>query len=62
MPGGRDLLSYNDDEEKTVLALGQLKYRVWTSVIGGPVILVLAYLGKLPFLIFVDFVLLFALR
>ena len=62
MPGGRDLLSYNDDEEKTVLALGQLKYRVWTSVIGGPVILVLAYLGKLPFLIFIDFVLLFALR
>ncbi|NOY76976.1 MAG: phosphatidate cytidylyltransferase [Calditrichaeota bacterium] len=44
------------------MGLGQLKYRVIVAAIGGPVILALAYWGKLPFLIFLDFVLLFALK
>lgn len=44
------------------MELGQLKKRVIVAIIIGPIILVLAYWGKLPFLIFVDFVLLFALK
>ena len=44
------------------MGLGQLKYRVIVAIIGGPIILALAYWGKLPFLIFLDFVLLFALK
>ena len=44
------------------MGLGQLKYRAIVAIIAGPIILALAYWGKLPFLIFVDFVLLFALK
>lgn len=44
------------------MGLGQLKNRVIVAIIIGPIILALAYWGKLPFLIFVDFVLLFALK
>jgi len=44
------------------LALGQLKNRVLVAVVGGPIVLALAFWGKVPFLIFIDLVLLFALR
>ena len=44
------------------MALGQLKNRVLVAAVGGPIVLALAYWGKLPFLIFIDVVLLFALR
>ncbi len=44
------------------MALGQLKNRVLVAAIGGPIVLALAYWGRLPFLIFIDLVLLFALR
>jgi phosphatidate cytidylyltransferase len=44
------------------LGLGQLKNRVLVAVIGAPIVLALAYWGRLPFLIFIDLVLLFALR